>query len=479
MRRLSSFSMNARSATRLCFPLGNPLHIELALPTTMSARKVVPSLLCVLLLCSGASANAWYQVGSSLPIDTPRGVSFNRDGGDSRRVAVSEASNQIRVFELNGTNHWTQLGSPIPCSRAFNTRHVALSGNFLVVGDVAANNYDGEVRGYEWTESSRSWQLLGSSISGSSGERAGLVVSASRTRTALDDGTPSSPFIKIAILSNSRIRAFTWTPSSNTWIQWGSDLPSPPSSIYAGSFNAMATDDSFWYIVVSDGYRIHRYGYVLCIGCTSGWSLLNTETHGLQWSGGACYDAYESLAMSSNGQRVAVGNPCADSAGVNAGTVQVYDFATSSSSQVGSDIYGNSANTKLGYTLAMSRDGTRIALGTFLPTPADSMPYVRMMEYHASTGWTQLGSDIQEPYFSVGTGGVDFFDGYSQSVAVTVVQSGSPNYIKIFKFGTAPPPPSPPPSPPPPSSLGSTSGASSLTSTFTFVCLVFGALGLV
>ena len=434
-------------------------------------------------LTSIASASSWYQVGSNLPTNVTCGLSFSRDTSP-KRIAVCEQAtypaSQVRVFQLNGANNWTQLGSPIAVTRVFNERSVAISGDFLVIGDAGANNYDGETRAYKWIESSSTWQLLGSPIVGSSSERAGLVVSASKTLTRLDNGTSSPPYIKIGILSHSRIRAFIWNPSSNTWTQMGSDLPSPPQHLLAGTFGSMAASDYMWYIVVSDGYRIHRYGYVTCIGsCTTGWFLLNTVTHGRSWSGAECYDSFESVAISGDGLRVAVGNPCADSAGANGGTVQVYDFTTTSYSQVGSDITGRSAQEKFGNTLAMSNDGTRIAVGTLLPTAGEleaGMPCVRIMEYHSSTGWTQLGSDITEPYFSVGTKAVDFFDGYSQAsqTLAATVSSSSRNYIKLFQFGTAPPPPPPPlssTSSPPPSTLGSTSDASQLKKTFTFAAL--------
>ena len=415
----------------------------------MNMRVSLALVLCGTLV-SSVLALSWYQVGQDIPLTGVRGLSFSRYEDERPRIAVSEESSvptiaRVSVFELSPTSGWTQMGSSIDVTRFLSEHQVALSGDLLVIGDVGVNNYKGQVRTYTWMESSNTWQLLGSPINGQTtsgyGERLGYVVRASKR---LQSATSSASYHKIAILSHMRVRVFTWDPSSEDWIQNGNDLPSPPFSFLAGTFRAMDIDDWLNYAVISDGYRIHRYADVLCIGCSSGWQLLNSVTLSTQSDG----SSYEALAMSGNGGRVVVGNPSADSAGANAGTVQVYDFTSTSRSQVGSDIYGANANDWLGTTLAMSSDGTRIVVRKFSP---DAASYVQILEYHATSGWTQLGSEITVPQYIVGS--VFDLDSQGSHVAVSV-GDGSASYVKVFKWGSAPPPPPPPSSWPPTATSG-------------------------
>ena len=72
-----------------------------------------------------------------------------------------------------------------------------------------------------------------------------------------------------------------------------------------------------------------------------------------------------SVSLSSNGTRVAIGAPLNDGNGGNSGHVRVYEWddATSAWAQVGQDIDGEAANDESGRSVSLSGDGTRVAIG--------------------------------------------------------------------------------------------------------------------
>ena len=67
--------------------------------------------------------------------------------------------------------------------------------------------------------------------------------------------------------------------------------------------------------------------------------------------------------MSSDGTRVAIGAPRNDGNGFGAGHVRVYAESGGTWTQVGADIDGEAAGDSSGYSVSMSSDGTRVAIG--------------------------------------------------------------------------------------------------------------------
>jgi hypothetical protein len=74
-----------------------------------------------------------------------------------------------------------------------------------------------------------------------------------------------------------------------------------------------------------------------------------------------------SVSMSSDGSRVAIGgnmNDCPSYS--NAGHVRVFEYDSSSWVQLGSDIDGEWANDEFGWSVSLSADGDRVAIGGYL-----------------------------------------------------------------------------------------------------------------
>ncbi len=98
-----------------------------------------------------------------------------------------------------------------------------------------------------------------------------------------------------------------------------------------------------------------------------------------------------SVALSSNGYVLAVGAPRSD-----AGRVRVHQYSSGSWTQLGSDIVGEAAQDWFGVSVALSGDGTMLAVGASGNDPSSGRTYaghVRVFKF-ASGVWTQQGGDI-------------------------------------------------------------------------------------
>jgi hypothetical protein len=102
-----------------------------------------------------------------------------------------------------------------------------------------------------------------------------------------------------------------------------------------------------------------------------------------------------SVALSSNGTRVAIGAPGnSNDNGAFAGHVRVYDWTGSQWTQVGFDLDGEGTNDEFGISVALSSDGSRVAIGA--PGNSDNgddAGHVRVYDWTGSQ-WMQVGSAL-------------------------------------------------------------------------------------
>ena len=98
------------------------------------------------------------------------------------------------------------------------------------------------------------------------------------------------------------------------------------------------------------------------------WDGTNWNQVGASIDGSSTGDIFgENVAISSEGNRVAVAGPKNDNAsGSDAGHVKVYDYDGSKWNQVGSEIIGNATNDYLGFRgMHLSGDGNMLAIASF------------------------------------------------------------------------------------------------------------------
>ena len=100
------------------------------------------------------------------------------------------------------------------------------------------------------------------------------------------------------------------------------------------------------------------------------------------------------MAMSSNGNTIAISALYNDGNGINSGHVRIYTWDGTTWTQRGTDINGEAAYDNSGYSVAMSSDGNTIAIGApYNGGNGVDSGHVRIYTWNGTT-WTQRGTDI-------------------------------------------------------------------------------------
>ena len=110
-----------------------------------------------------------------------------------------------------------------------------------------------------------------------------------------------------------------------------------------------------------------------------------------EWAGDA---SGRSVALSSDGSRVAIGAPWNNGNGNAAGHVRVYRWFSPDWFRVGSDIDGEAEGDLSGWSVALSSDGSRVAIGApGNDGNGNAAGHVRVYRWF-SPNWFRDGSDI-------------------------------------------------------------------------------------
>jgi hypothetical protein len=318
-------------------------------------------------------------------------------GGISSAAIVDLTSNQtisgVKTFstQLNiGTNTLTPLAILAVSQMGSNLvgrtvvvqagASVALNdaGTIIAIGcpnDYMYGNYSGSVRVYQWSGSA--WSQLGADIMGTrENNTLGYSVSLSSSGLILAIGGPN--------ISTTRVYQYV----SNAWTQLGADIVGTGG---AGSSVSISADGMTVAIgapqanASSGQTRVYKY-------ISSTWTQLGqdiaSEAAG-DWSG-------VSVALSADGTTVVIGaNYNMGAPGDMSGHARVYKYANSTWTQLGQDLDGEASYDMSGWSVAISDDGTIVAIGAPRNTTGATTynGQVRVYQYANST-WTKLGQDI-------------------------------------------------------------------------------------
>ena len=182
--------------------------------------------------------------------------------------------------------------------------------------------------------------------------------------------------------------------SGGTWTQVGTDIDGEAAGDHFGFSVALS----------SDGSRLAAGGYYNdANGSNAGHvRVFDWDENQSTWTqvggdlnGEASGDRFGwSIALSSDETRLAVGAIYNDGGGSNAGHVRVFEESGGTWTQVGTDIDGETASDLFGISVALSSDGTRVAAGAAAnDTTGTDAGHVRVFEESGGT-WTQVGANI-------------------------------------------------------------------------------------
>jgi len=356
---------------------------------------------------STVSAGVWTQVGADIDGEAAGdyfgySVALSSDGtilavGASLNDGTTGSNaGHVRVYNYSG-GAWTQLGGDIDSEAAGDNfgYSVALSsdGSRLAVGATGNdNNFNinvGHVRVFDWDENQSTWTQVGTDIDGeASGDRFGWSVALSSDGSRLAVGG----LYNDANGSNAgHVRVFDLVEGA--WTQVGTDIDGEAAGDDFGGSVALSSDG----IRLAVGGRGNDgngadAGHVRVFDWDenqSTWTQVGDDID----SEAAGDNFGWSVALSSNGTRLAAGGYVNDGGGTWAGHVRVFDLVGSTWTQLGADIDGEAAGDQLGYSVALSSDGTRLVVGAPRNDGGGTdAGHVRVFDLVGST-WTQVGAD--------------------------------------------------------------------------------------
>ena len=183
----------------------------------------------------------------------------------------------------------------------------------------------------------------------------------------------------------------------------------------------------------------HFITSILLLNCY----LLHAQTQlGSDIDGEAATDwSGKSVSMNSAGDRVAIGAYGNGDAGFEAGHVRVYEYSNSSWSQLGSDIDGEAVIDYSGISVSMDSDGDRVAIGAYLNDgTASNAGHVRVYEY-SNSSWSQLGSDIDGEAAEDRSGYSVSINSAGDRVAIGANQNDGTNFnaghVRVYSVSTS------------------------------------------
>jgi hypothetical protein len=317
---------------------------------------------------------------------------------DATRMAIgvpysNSAIGHTGVYEWSGSA-WTQLGGDIDGEAASDESgwSVSLSadGTRVAIGayynDGTGGNA-GHTRVYEWSGSA--WTQMGVDIDGeAAGDQSGYSVSLSADGTRVAIGAPYNDGVNGADSGHTRV--YEW--SGSAWTQLGGDIDGEAASDNSGYSVSLSADGTrvaigAYYNNGTGGHAGHTRVYEWS---GSVWTQMGGDIDGEAADDQSGY----SVSLSADGTRVAIGAPYNDGNGSDAGHTRVYEWSGSAWTQMGGDIDGEAGGDESGHSVSLSADGTRVAIGAYRNDGNGyNAGHTRVYEWSGSA-WTQLGLDI-------------------------------------------------------------------------------------
>lgn len=267
-----------------------------------------------------------------------------------------------------------------------NSTSLSWDGKILAVGASSANSLGGLVRVFEWNGSA--WSQKGSDMNGATGsaDQLGASVSLDSSGKTLAVGAPYADAGFGQYSNSGYVKIYSW--SGTAWVQKGSTINAADSAENCGYSVSLSSD-----------------GTTIAIGAAgnAGGGKGRGQVRIYSWSGSAWvqkggkingegdYDVFgNSVSLDRTGNKVAIGAPLNSGNGTNAGHVRVFSWSGSAWVQQGGDIDGDADSDNSGYSVSLSKSGSRLAVGA----PQDFMGgygYTKIYDW-SGTAWVQKGS---------------------------------------------------------------------------------------
>ena len=299
-------------------------------------------------------------------ISTPAAglIVWCNDCGSKGEIQIYDGTDWVNL--IGGTRQLTaattKLGADIDGEAAYDNSgyFVAISsdGTTIAIGapyNDGGVNYAGQVRVYK--NIAGTWTKIGADIDGeAANDNSGRSVAIS------SDGTT----VAISAIyneggGNNAGQVRVYQNMAGTWTKIGADIDGEAANDNSGYSVAISSDGTTVAIgaLVNDGGGINAGQVRVYKNMAGTWTKIGTDIDG------EAADDYSgfSVAISSDGTTVAIGAPYNAGGGSEAGQTRVYQNIVGTWTKIGVDIDGEAANDQSGFSVAISSDGSRVAIG--------------------------------------------------------------------------------------------------------------------
>ncbi|CAK9106856.1 Uncharacterized protein (Fragment) [Durusdinium trenchii] len=144
------------------------------------------------------------------------------------------------------------------------------------------------------------------------------------------------------------------------------------------------------------------------------------------------------VSLSSDGNTVAIGAPSNTGNGDNSGHVRVYRFNSTGWTQLGGDIDGEAVGDFSGLSVSLSSDGNTVAIGAQNNDGnGTSSGHVRVYRFN-STGWAQRGADIDGEAAGANSGFAVSLSSDGNTVAIGAPRNDGngteSGHVRVYRF---------------------------------------------
>ncbi|MEN8137064.1 MAG: T9SS type A sorting domain-containing protein [Bacteroidota bacterium] len=389
------------------------------------------------------NGGAWQQAGPDIQGATDgdkfgKSVSLSSDG---KIVAIGipgfgPDQGSTEVYELSGEvvepptidEEWVQVGSSILGADSGDElgHSVSLSSDGSVMAVAAPYNGDNNGLVIIYQNIAGSWEQIGLSISGESGDRSGYSVSLNSEGSIVAIGSPTHG-------ENSPGCVRIYQNIDGVWTQIGDKIDGKIIGNQFGRSVSLSSDGlTLAAGAVENGTT--EAGHVGVYKLIDGsWQQMGLDITGE--SGGDQFGS--AVSISSDGSAVAVGAPYNTIGGtlVDVGHVRVYMYSNNEWIQTGLDIDGETAGDKFGSSVSLSNDGSLLAIGA--PDHDDSnFGHVKIYQNN-NNEWEQVGETIEGKLSHNYAGTSVSLSSDGSMVAIGGVEDNdlnrSPGYVMVYR----------------------------------------------
>ena len=312
-------------------------------------------------------------------------------------VNFSASDSNINGIDFDGSSNYINLG----------TNTINVGGDNTIGNGFSFETYvkSGVVNLLiEILDPSGTWAQIGQDIDGKGYGDKAESVSLSSDGTIVAIGAPGHDAGNLYDDDRGSARVYQYNGTS--WNQLGEDI-----------YGLIGDQNGFSVSLSSDGTIIATGAPYNDITATNAGVARVYQYNGTSWSklgqdivGENGDDQFgRSLSLSSDGTIVAIGAHLNDGNGTDSGSVRIYQYNNNSWVQLGGDIDGEASDDKSGWTVAISSDGTIVAIGSRSNSNDSGSGHVRVYQYDATKttaetnqslsdfgpiGWRRLGADI-------------------------------------------------------------------------------------